>query len=849
MSVIIESIESYDARSGPGDRTKFMVASVGSVQTVVTNIRFETYIMPSTINSGQEPLFFIQTNPFPRFTGKRADDSVIHTNNTKGWKGWKVGDNYLIKDSGTSDGVGIIEEISEDGQTLITNQTYTIRETLPLESAYIAITTPQQSLEFLFNWIENELPEDYISIIDSETQRALVGQLDFSDTITEHTMVMQGKLSWQFGTITVKGNGTGGGNDTLEPGVIQAFTITHETLVSPLILFNEWNDFMAGIAPERLRGGNSLKYINSIGLSSQVNDPNDITLVSETSMDGNVGWHGENLNGGINNYRMENLVYKRLDNTITESLELTTTESKIQFSIINDIDSPFLNGVSIVIPAIHFAPSDASQYRDNTIAWSQTQDYNFIFDQVVEIVGSGGTAIPRQFGTDTQSFKSCSSVIVTPSQIDFDIRMQFDVNVVARIGVNEDQRYAIFVEVANDLLSRADTDKVSVPVDANEYFTDVSDPGLITMGNKFMTHPFSNIDTQSVDFVVVKPEDELLSINDIVMDKNGRETDSINFTQIKGEIIVRKNTGASFIVDSRVIALNPELIESAPFGGIAKVNLNISRGFKTPSDENRGNIKFFNQYTLDAGGFFHWRFQFPHGWRWEGYISVDRPKDVDDHFFDPNQPQEGRNQDWFRYSNDPEWDIYYRVTLNVLKNGGNLPFFFDQKVDMLDYLASPDWINEEIKSYDENDVELVDGVEGFINGGINGTLKTRFTWDGGTTPDIDDIEIEFKIYAFEEGTYKSRYTLSSAYDAHPNTYFTSIDTSNRVVVFDEGGGVFRGECVLIGSRVPLREKYSITARIYDKRGILLPGPPAIPKLMEDGTPKKMDGSGTFKIME
>ena len=660
-------------------------------------------------------------------------------------------------------------------------------------------------------------------------------------------MIFQGKKSYQFEIITIKGNNQGQGNPALEPGIIQAFEITHTTFTGTPTLVEQYDDVLNGIAPEDLLDGNSLKYINNIALSRDINNPNDTTSVAESQLLGNVGFYGENLNGGPTNYSVQNVVFKRLDNTDTGKLELTPDETICTGSIINTIDAPFVDLATKAIVGIHYAPADQSLYRDNTLATSQTMNHNFIIDQIVETVGNPGLEDAMNLGTPLQTILSCEFTFVSASQIDFEIHFQLSGDVVSRISANNEKRYVLYIETANHLLARGVSDKVNLIIDVNDYFLDLSDDGLITMDQRFMEHPFSDMATQSVEFVRVKPVDDLLCFNTILLDKAGRETDDINFTEIRGEMIVRKTSGASFIVDSEVFPLGiPKLVDYPPYGNVPELTVEKTRGYATPADSNREFTKFYRDYSADSGSLFGYIFSITELIRWETFIAA---ANVDSEFFEPTEDNDGENQDWFHYSNKADWDLYTRTTLTLTKNGNSLAYFKEQKIEMRDYLADPDWIDETLQSFDEDLVEQIDGPTLFIDGSINNVIWFEATFAGISPPSLADVAIVLKVDETDIGTFKNTYWLSSEYDQHPNTKWTGVGGTIRVTVTGLGGGRFRGEAILIGPLLNQANKYDITGRLYDKRGEAPPPPPAVPKLMEDGTPKRKEGSTTFKIKE
>jgi hypothetical protein len=263
-------------------------------------------------------------------------------------------------------------------------------------------------------------------------------------------------------------------------------------------------------------------------------------------------------------------------------------------------------------------------------------------------------------------------------------------------------------------------------------------------------------------------------------------------------------------------------------------------------DENRANIKFFRRYAADSGAFKEYRFQFPFIIRWEQFVSL---PSANDDMFDPSEPNDGLNQDWIRIDTFTDWNIYFKTSLSVTKNGNPLTYEQESRIWTYDYDLGPEWSGNVLRTYDENNNLLSSGGQPIVIRYADGRIEAEFNFVGATTPSISDLVIVLKIDVFEEGTFKGTYWLSSAYDAHASTWWKSIDSSNRVVITNPSANKFIGEAKLIGSILPKKPKFKITPRIYDVRAAEPPGPPDVPKLMEDGTPKIMDGSNDFKLME
>jgi len=90
---------------------------------------------------------------------------------------------------------------------------------------------------------------------------------------------------------------------------------------------------------------------------------------------------------------------------------------------------------------------------------------------------------------------------------------------------------------------------------------------------------------------------------------------------------------------------------------VPNIDLTQSRGFKTPADANRANIRLLRVFASDGGGLFFYRSQFPFIIRWEDFVALTQ---VDNEFFDDTEPNQGFNQDWVRYANTADWDLFFQ---------------------------------------------------------------------------------------------------------------------------------------------------------------------------------------------
>lgn len=826
MSVIVEGRRITSPITGSSDETDFLVDNNADVITMEIDVRFEKILMPQTILRTEFPLYFIQTKPESRFTNKPQRGDSIFTNRAEGFEA-NVGDTWVIKDSVTSDATGVVLQILNEGRTLILDHTFTLLETLALGAAYFAITTPITAITHKHGIIGNVEPTNYISKVDGSEQVAQLGGLSNTNSSFQ-TATLLGNKSWQSGSIQIKGNGIGLGDPSLEPGVVQAFTIKHTFLNNPLILADEFLDSQDGLKPDRLKDAASLRYVYSLDLAPILKNPNNTTNVISDEFIGNVGWKDENFNGGPTNYFVSDVVFENGDNT---ALELTTNEQKITLTIDNTIDAPFSNGNTNMIFGFNFAPASEDQYRDEKPAIDQTMEFNFMFDNVLSTVGlASGT--PDKFGTVDQVIKSLTATYISDTQITVDVRLQLSTEIVSRLAVLGDKQYEIYISTANHLLLRKDSDKVTLDIDVSRFFTDVSDPTMITMVQTFMEHTGSVIGTDDKSIITARAEDDIACINSFTINKVTREADEIKLIKAEAQIVAKKADGTFFVMDSYSKNLSLESITDPTYGDIPFVDITQDRGFATPADDLRKNIRINRRTDLDSGGVFAYELIFPIVLRWEKWEPL---PDANDEFFNTSLQNNGKNEDWMRISDFSGWDIYYRTTITALKNGNALVFTADKQIFTETYLVGNEWDTENQKAFiDSTNDPTLSGSDYGISLSDNTRVESNMTFIGTTPPIISDLVGVLKINVFEKGNFKDQFTASTLYPLASNTKWLNVTLSNV------SGNIWRVEGVLNAELLDEETTFKITERLYDKRADA-PDPPGAGKELSQGGFKEPSG--------
>lgn len=844
MSLIVEDIRTVspltgtDLTPGSGEETSFLADNNGDIITVEIDVRFETVMVTKSTSHLTLPLYFMQCNALSDYTGKVQDNRSIYTNNPEGWdeNDYHVGDYFVLQgmaaSSGANNKTGQIIEISADRSTLITDTTF-ILETFPL-NAYLAITTGITAITHKHGIIANSEEVNYLSKVDGSEQVAQVGGLSYTNTSYQDA-TMLGNKSWQSGSIQVKGNNAGNGNTAYPAGVIQAFTIKHEFLMNPLMLADEWDDILDGLKPDRLLDGESMRYVFSVDAAPVLKNPNQTTNVVFSEFEGNVGWFDENLNGGINNYSVEDLVYTDILDVSQEGLELTTSQTKITFTLKDNSAVPnFSDEDTKMIFGFNYAPSDKTQYRDINPSIQQTMEYNFMFDNVISTVGmSSGT--PKQFGTTEQVIESCTGTWVSTSEITVVVIMNMSTEIVTRLAANTDQRFQAYVSIGDYSLSRSNSDKVTLSLDNDNFFIDTSDPTMVSVANSFMEHTGSVVGTDNDSAINARAEDDIACITNFALDKNGRESDDIYFSSATAQIIA-KNGSESFVLDQYTTSLvNLSIIDDATYGGVPFVDITQDRGFATPADALRRDVRIKRREDLDSGGIFSYELDFPIVLRWEDWEPLPEANDA---FFDTSEPNNGKNEDWIRISSFSGWDIYYKFTLGAFKNGDPLTFSGETVINMEDYLAGTEWDTENIKTYiDSNDDPILSGSDYGISLYENTRVEADMTYLGAESYVPADLVSVLKINVYQKGNFKEQYTLSSLYEPHADTKWLGISPSTKVTITNPSGDIWRSAALLQFNKLEDETTYKITHRLY--------APPfGDAKEMEDDSTKTLEDDST-----
>jgi hypothetical protein len=703
---------------------------------------------------------------------------------------FKLGDTIdIINTGGINDRASVVitEKIS-DNVIRIGGDTFTADISLTAE---VIGKTPITGFKFLYGLIENSEAVNYLSKIDGSTQQFTAENVDATDTVTIVPLLPDGATTWQNGSATIIGAGV----DTY----YQNFVITHEFLVLPPYLATQFTDLQNGIKPSYFADVKCLKYATKfIGLYF-ANDPNNIQTGEASNVLGNTGWLDENFNNVPTKYTVDSVTHTDIYSTVLSGVELTTNENTFEIVIKNTTDTPFSNNNTKVELGFSLCP-EATEYKDLT----KNVVENFAMDKALLTLGSA--AIDGDlFGTDEQIFKEVVATFTSTSEIKITGKFSLQQTLIDRVLTFLNHRYFIYVITQDHTLATANADKVSLLVEANEFFQQLSVPTLIQFNNNLYPHNNENLEPsiQTEYF----PGDEIVFGSQIALNLTGLDGDLINFKTLKTEIYVSDGTN-EFVLET----FTYNFINDIKVNGVTFVNFTQNRNFKLPLNDDRRLISIQRRLDLDAGDVYYYEILYPFAFRWEYWVAN---AVVDNAFFDILEPQNGKNHFWDRF-NDAGWTVNIRHTMLVDNNGNDESFVTSEPLPSVDYDSNADWINETIKTYNLAAVELTSGGNKYVQAFADTKVEAFF--EKSTPFNSGDIVVVIWAEAFEAGGIAGRTRISSMYDVGSESWFKGVASLPLRVKLTFGGGdtTVLAEALLDYTKIPAGvDKIEIYSRIFE----------------------------------
>jgi hypothetical protein len=736
-------------------------------------------------------------------TGFPSGDYIVDVNGSNFFADFVNGDNILVQ--GTTSNNGTYTNIIKIDDNTIRVGGGFVPELSNTAAIYLAAT--YTSADYFYNLVENSDQPSFDSLIDGSTQKFTKDNIVFAPA----SMTALGtSKAWLLGEAKI---GIGIPSATFKStGVVE-----HDFWITPFFTKND----DVNTPPTYFFNNNCLKYIFRLDVKRNATDVTRVQSITFDSELGATGWFNENNNTGISNYSIDNLQYKRLsDNAIIPGINLSDTIfTEVKFKIKNTVDSPFtlVTPNNFVINLIN-VPQEDDEYQNTTTDFK----YNFSFDRVKRVLNQAAAD-----GDFSNGIKQFSVTHLNASEVEVKFNVELPTAVYNRIGAMTDQKFliAVYTQVVG---ASENSDGVSLLVDFNDYYVNLGVTGLVTEDDfKFIEHPAQDpIDGSTT--LTSFTEDEIIAYSRLKVDLS-TTTFPVSIKKIVGRIVAVVGMNEYVLQERELDVLNAPIVSNIEF-----VDLSLPVPYKAPLTERLPFFTAKRDIPADAPPVSYYDVYYPFINRWEYWVQnlAANPS-----LFDIAEPNNGLNEEWWRNAN-----LYVRTSMIVSINGINQEYEFNNNFALVDYNSNAKWINENIKTYDLSNNQLISGLNEYILGFDKTKVIAEFEWDSmfGSPPSLSNVVILLRLEPFENGGQFVSTRISSKRPKSTDSQWLSVDLSDKVVV-TQVGNIFKGEALIDNTLLQNFNKFAITSRIYETI-------PTGAKLMEDGTIKLME-DGTTKIIE
>lgn len=644
------------------------------------------------------------------------------------------------------------------------------------------------SVEYLYNLVENSDPATFESKIDSSTQKFVANNISTSFV----PMSPQGYKSWYLGDVEIK-------RTSVSATYKNVFQLVQTIYITPLFLKEQTLDTF----PDYFLNNNCLRHVFQINAKPTATDNTRVQSILFDSEQGNTGWFDENYNTGVTNYSISNLTYTRVSDSATlQGVQLSDTEvTEVQFDIDNTTDTPFASSPATILVANFInVPFNDSDYKQT----STELDYNFSFDRVKNFVG-----IAPQDGDFGRAIKDFEITFVNSGKVTVNFKIDFDTDTYNRIVSMDEAKYLLAISVQDRTLSPDVSDGVTLAISYDDYFVDLGlEDAVVVDEEVYIEHPFQN----KIDGVTTLDsflEDEIVGYKRFKIDTS-LASDTFTISEVRAGIKSSDSTNSFKLSEYKLNTQNSSIVN-----GFDYIDSSQTIPFKAPSSELVTKFSLKRDIASDASPLYYFDLYF--GWinRWEYWL---KNTDINSDFFDIAEPNNGLNDNWERYDS-LGYSLYFFVEFDLTIDGQTQTLVFDSPFTVNDYNSNADWDNEDIKTYDSDSNQLINGADEYILGYERTKVVSEFEWVGaGTAPLTTEVDIIMRLEGYEVGGQFNSTRFTSARSSTTNTQWVSIDLSNKVVI-TSAGNILYGTAEIDNFALQNFSEYSITARIYDKRNL------------------------------
>lgn len=737
-----------------------------------------------------ETWYTLETNKGVYFADPRYNtpDWIVDRDTANAFAEFNIGDTIeVVNTTASANNVTLI--ISEKVSDGIIRVTDSLGAAITLtqnnaQSGKIFLDQESKGITLDYGLIENQEATNFNSKVDGNLMRYEYGNtLPIPSSYTGMSPV--GRLSWQIGDgADVRNITTSVDRDNYR----YIFEIEQDFYIHPFYLDNQIISLEAGNPPNYFDLASCLKHVFRVRAYRELQDPNVFQEGVFDEKEGNTGWFDEEHNGGNAEFSFTDLSYNNGIDTIARY-----QSTNITFRV-DEIGTDTLGYSTINFIML---PEDASDYQNI----QRLMQENYCFDRAEQTPGSPAVN-GEQNGTGYQVIQNYE-VTAFLGYTEHSLDINFGTDVASRIDSYTDKKFLLALTCVSPTETAEINNYVTLLIDVNQIGLDIPD-NILTVTNQFVYH-----DQNDTSFVnssgIIKVEDEIVMDSLVLLDQGTYTDAQINNVSLQ---IIAKDADEEAILQEK----NYNFAQLPLSGAVRYINETTQNSFNVNVNEIRKEDKAYRNSAQDTGTSYAYRFQRPFLYRWEEWEQLllgNIPPD----FIDTAEPFNGVNQNWIRLAQLSGWSTAYRVSVEVQSGNTTKVINNDFPITEKDYVANPDWINEDIKIFD-GATELVYSGNSYVFRGKDTTVKAEFEYAGGASIGASDVFMVARVIIKDQGTYITSQSFSSVWDRDIVSMFTS---NTGLITITESAGVFTGEFELDHTKIPAGVlEFTFSASIMQK---------------------------------
>lgn len=502
--------------------------------------------------------------------------------------------------------------------------------------------------------------------------------------------------------------------------------------------FEDLDNFENLEAPSQLFDSESLTDNFEVIGYPQFNNPNTQIKSDkqETKMLGNTGWFNENYNGLDNDFTVTSLEYTDVVSSQPVQRLSYGSDTRVK-AVISGIPN-LADGLTKCGIGFILVPEDEDLYKNKPTPYHQN-----LFVNTAGGVGSGVfVPTPSPNNVVYTGYTNVLGVSMNVRDIHFyiqgtDLVYEATFSPTAGFasyaaGLDEVERnYVIWVSISDRTEITNFSDRVSLLLDYN--FLDLFvvpvgefDPMVI----KFAEHPYTEDEVRDdINCLDLRVEDDLVARAEFEIDITKDIPNRMEFVfEVENVADGQKYELQRFSVD-----LSGFPVDGA---GVPQWNFDQIRGFKLEAGNSKNWVKVQRNPSADNGDNKGYVVYYGFKIRWEDWLAR---TGVPNDFFDSNLGNNGFNNDWFHYANNPNWSFQFTINTFSTLNGAAVKYVNSKQLAVKDYDVNPlidvDW--EFIREADGSNLPVtIDGVTGkplgILLDGERVRLKVIYNKNSGT---------------------------------------------------------------------------------------------------------------------